>query len=93
MHPQQLASSLDPYIGQPLSVVVSRFGPPSGDYASNDGLMTFQWDNFGAAQSGMTGCKVLVTALPSYGNPGVTPPGDFAAWMIKSWSSYGSGCR
>jgi hypothetical protein len=103
MHAQQVASLLDPYVGQPVSEVISRFGPPSGQYASSADETTFEWSNFGAGQSGMNSCQVLVVALrtgrdttiavPLNGDTLTTSPEGSVSWIIKSWSSVGSGCR
>jgi hypothetical protein len=102
LHPQQVGTLLDPYIGQPVSEVVNRFGPPSGNFASSAISTTYEWSNFGGAQSGMTGCRVLVVAtradqdssaaVTPYGVDSISPE-DFWKWTIKSWSSFGSGCR
>jgi len=92
MPAQQTAKLLDPYVGHPLSEVAARFGPPSLNIDTGDGLMTFQWDRFGMGQSGGADCRVLISALPTYGDPTVTPPTDLANWIIKSWHSYGTGC-
>jgi hypothetical protein len=92
MHAKETATLLDPYIGHPLSEIVDRFGPPAVNFAADDGLMSFQWNGF-AMNMGMSDCRVLILALPTYGDPMVTPPGDFPNWIIKSWSSYGAGCR
>ena len=62
MHPQQVGSLLDPYVGQPVSVIADRFGPPSGHFASSAVETTYTWENFGAGQSGMAGCRILVVA-------------------------------
>ncbi|HEY2534101.1 MAG TPA: hypothetical protein VGJ20_40295 [Xanthobacteraceae bacterium] len=103
MHAQQVASLLDPYVGQPASAVVDRFGPPSGNFASSTVETTYEWDNFGAGQTGMTGCRVLVVASRGAGQDkasatqafGTDPisPDEFWKWTIKSWSSIGTGCR
>jgi hypothetical protein len=103
MRAQQVASLLDPFIGQPISEVENRFGPPSGQFASSDTEETFEWSNFGAGQSGMSGCRVLVIALrsgrrtsgdaPLNADTLTTAPEYSATWIVKSWSSYGSGCR
>jgi hypothetical protein len=90
---QQTAMLLDPYVGHSLSDVADRFGSPSGNFASSDnGRMEFQWDHFSENQTGGAGCRVLISALPTYGDSMVTPPTDRANWIVKSWSSYGSGC-
>ena len=101
MRAHEVGALLDPYVGQPVSAVVDRFGPPSGNYASSTVAMTYQWSNF-AAQSGMTGCKILVeahrTAPPSSraaeafrADP--IEPEEYNKWTIDRWSSFGSGCR
>jgi hypothetical protein len=63
--------------------------------------MTYQWNNFGA-QSGMTGCRVLLEAHRSAQDSGaaaqaftVDPigPEEYSKWTIDSWSSFGTGCR
>jgi hypothetical protein len=102
MHARQVAGLLDPYVGQSVSEVINRFGPPSDQYASSSDETTFEWSNFGAGQSGMNGCRVLVVALRT-GRDAATVPltADTLAtlsdgsvtWIIKSWSSFGSGCR
>ncbi len=93
MHAGQTATLLDPYIGHPLSDVADRFGPPSSNFATGDGLMEFQWNHFSASQNGgVADCRLLILALPTYGDSMVTPPTDRANWIIKSWSSFGSGC-
>ncbi|HEX3504574.1 MAG TPA: hypothetical protein VHU22_14385 [Xanthobacteraceae bacterium] len=103
MHAPQVASLLDPYVGQPVTAVTSRFGEPSDQFASSAAETTFEWNNFGAGQSGMNGCRVLVVALrtgrdtsvavPFNGSALVNPSENSTAWIIKSWSSFGSGCR
>jgi hypothetical protein len=103
MHAQQVASALDPFVGQPISEMENRFGSPSSQFASSDTEETFEWNNFGAGQSGMSGCRVLVVALrtgratsantPLNADTLTAPPEYSATWIIKSWSSYGSGCR
>jgi hypothetical protein len=102
LHPQQVAGLLDPYIGQPVSAVVDRFGPPSSNFASSTVSTTYQWDSFGANQSGMAGCRVLVAAsraprdatapLQTFGADPIQPE-EYWKWLIDSWSSFGSGCR
>jgi hypothetical protein len=102
MHAQQVAGLLDPYVGQPVSAAVSRFGPPSSDFASSAVETTYVWDSF-AGQSGMTGCRVMVVASRGSGQDAAAATGtygtdpisaeDFWKWTIKSWSSFGSGCR
>jgi hypothetical protein len=103
MHPQQVGSLLDPYVGQPVSVIADRFGPPSGHFASSAVETTYTWENFGAGQSGMAGCRILVVASrgagqdvaaasQAYGTDPISPE-EFWKWTIKSWSSFGSGCR
>jgi hypothetical protein len=103
LHPQQVGSLLDPYVGQPVSGVVDRFGPPSSHFATSVVETTYVWESFGAAQSGMTGCRVMVVASrgagqdvasadQAYGTDPIAPE-EFWKWTIKSWSSFGSGCR
>jgi hypothetical protein len=103
MRSQQVGTLLDPYVGQPVSAIVDRFGPPSGHFASSTVATTYQWDAFGA-QSGMTGCRVLVVAsrtaqdangaasMASYGSDPISPD-EYWKWTINSWSSFGSGCH
>jgi hypothetical protein len=86
----QMAGLLDPYVGHTLAEVAGRFGPPSANFATSNGFMTFQWDHFG--QSGGAGCRVLMTASPIEGDAMIAPPEDRANWIIKSWQVYGSGC-
>jgi hypothetical protein len=103
MHPLQVAGMFDPYVGQPVSEVVGRFGPPTSHFAASAVETTYEWDSFGAGQSGMTGCRVLVVASRGAGQDvasatqavGTDPisPDDFWQWTIKSWSSFGPGCR
>ena len=103
MHAQQVASLLDPYVGQPVSAVISHFGPPSDQFSSSAGETTFEWSNFGAGQSGMNGCRILVVAVrigrdttiavPFYGDTMAPASEDPTTWTVKSWSSFGSGCR
>jgi hypothetical protein len=102
MHTQQLVPVLDPYVGQPVSEFVNRFGPPSDDYSSSAVATTYQWDNFGTGQSGMTGCRVLVVAHRNTQGNGAAAeafradpiaPEEYTKWTIESWSSFGSGCR
>jgi len=103
MHAQQVASLLDPYVGQPASELVNRFGPPSSNFASSAVETTYEWDNFDAGPTGMTGCRVLVVASRGVGQDvaaashafGTDPisPEEFWKWTIKSWSSVGTGCR
>jgi hypothetical protein len=103
MHAPQVAGLLDPYVGQSVSAVIDRFGPPSDQFASSAAETTYEWRNFGAGQSGMNGCRVLVVALrtgrdtslavPLNGSALTTPSEDSTTWIIKSWSSFGSGCR
>ena len=101
MRAHEIGALLDPYKGQPVSVVVDRFGAPSGSYASSAMAMTYQWDNF-AAQSGMSGCRVLLeahrtpqdsarAAVALRADP--IAPEEYNKWTIDSWSSFGSGCR
>jgi hypothetical protein len=92
MHADQTAKLFDPYIGHPLSEVADRFGPPTGNYDMGQGLMAFEWDHFGASQSGPADCLVLIAALPTYGDPRSTPPTDRANWIMQSWHPYGKGC-
>jgi hypothetical protein len=103
LHPQQVGALLDPYIGQPVSAIVDRFGPPSSQFASSVVETTYVWDNFGTAQSGVNGCRVLVVAsrgagqdtaasLQPYGSDPISGTA-FWNWTVKSWSSLGSACR
>jgi hypothetical protein len=103
LHPPQVAASLDPLIGQPVSALVDRFGPPSGHFASSIVETTYQWDRFGAGQSALSGCRILVMASRGAGEdvPAASQaydadqilPEEYWKWTIKSWSSAGSGCR
>jgi hypothetical protein len=103
MRSERVAGVLDPYVGQPVSAIVDRFGPPSGSFASSTVATTYQWDNFGAAQSGTTGCRVLVVAsrVDQGSAKGLQPfvtepaePEEYWKWRIDSWSSpLGSGCK
>ena len=102
MHAKQVATMVDPYVGQPVSNLVDRFGPPSGDYSSSTVATTYEWSNFGGGQSGMTGCRVLVVAHRTAREPGpaaqafrvdAIAPEDYRQWTIDSWSSFGSGCK
>ena len=90
---QRAANVLDPLVGHHLSEVADLFGPPSVNFATSDGLMTFEWDHSGAGQSGGGDCRILISTLPTYGDPTVTPPTDLASWIVKSWHAYGSGCQ
>jgi hypothetical protein len=101
MRAHDVGALLDPYTGQLMSAAVDRFGPPSGAYAGSTGTMTYQWDNFGA-QSGMTGCRVLVEAKRTVPDSGRAAeafrtdpilPEEYNKWTIDSWSSFGTGCR
>ena len=101
MRAHEVGALLDPYVGQPVSTVVDRFGPPSSDYASSTVAMTYQWNNFGA-QSGMSGCKVLVEAhrTPPDSSRAAEAfradpigPEEYNKWTTDRWSSFGSGCR
>jgi hypothetical protein len=101
MRAHEVGALLDPYVGQTVSAVIDRFGPPSGNYASSTVAMTYQWNNFGS-QSGMSGCKVLVeahrTAPASSAAAGAfrtepIGPEEYNKWTIDTWSSFGSGCR
>ena len=102
MRAHEIGALLDPYVGQQVSAVVDRFGPPSSSYASSTVAMTYQWNDFGA-QSGMTGCRVLMEAHRSTqqdtgraaeafrADP--IGPEEYNKWAIDRWSSFGSGCR
>jgi hypothetical protein len=101
MRAHEVGTLLDPYVGQPVSAVVDRFGEPSSNYSSSTVATTYQWRNFGA-QSGMTGCRVLVEAHRSAKDSeraaqafrsDTIDPEDYSKWVIDSWSSTGSGCR
>ena len=101
MHAPQLSAVLDSYVGQPVSALVDRAGPPSDDYSSSTVTTTYEWSNF-ASQTGMTGCRVLVvarrsakdngSALEALGNAPIGPE-EYTKWTITSWSSFGSGCK
>jgi hypothetical protein len=103
MRSERVAGLLDPYVGRPVSAVVDRFGPPSGSFASSTVATTYQWDNFGAGQSGMTGCRVLVVASRTDQGAATgaqafvteaAEPEEYWKWKIDSWSSpLGSGCK
>ena len=101
MRAHEVGTLLDPYRGQPVSAAVDRFGPPSSSYASSVAATTYQWDNFGA-QSGMSGCRVLLEAHRTPQDSGRAAeafraepiaPEEYTKWTIDSWSSFGSGCR
>jgi hypothetical protein len=101
MRAPQVTGLLDPYVGQPVSALVDRFGPPSSSFASDTVSTTYQWDGFGA-QAGMSGCRIMVMASRGSGStePGLTPfttadvdPDDYRKWRIDSWSSLGTGCH
>jgi hypothetical protein len=101
MRAHEVGALLDPYVGQPVSTVVNRFGEPSSSYSSSTVATNYQWDNFGA-QSGMTGCKVLVEAhrnppestraAEAFRADGIGPE-EYNKWTIDRWSSFGTGCR
>lgn len=102
MHAKQVATLVDPYVGQPVSNFVGRFGPPSDDYSSSTVATTYEWTNFGTGQLGMTGCRVLVVAHRSAHEQGPSAelfrtdsigPEEYTQWTIDSWSSMGSGCK
>jgi len=102
MQAHELVPVLDPYIGQPVSNLVDRFGPPSGDYSSSTVATTYEWDNFSSGQPGITGCRVLVVAHRSTQDSAAAAqafraepiaPEEYAKWTIDTWSSFGSGCR
>lgn len=106
MRAREVGALLDPYVGQPVSAVVDRFGPPSGHYSSSAVTTTYQWDGFGAGQPGagaaMPGCRVLVVGKRTSEAQPVSPqafgtdpisPEEYWKWTIESWSSFGSGCR
>ena len=98
---KSLPPVLDPSVGQTVSTVVDRFGPPSSHYASSALATTYQWDSFGAGQMGMAGCRVLVEAKRSYDDPkalaaygdDTIQPEQYWKWTITNWSSFGSGCK
>jgi hypothetical protein len=92
-HTQQTAGFLDPYVGHTLAEVVGRFGPPSVNFGTGDGFMTFQWDHFGTGQPGGSDCRVLISASPIDGDAMVAPPEERDNWIVKSWHAYGGGCQ
>jgi hypothetical protein len=49
--PDPAKSSLQMYIGHPVSELVSRFGPPKVSVAVGGGKMAFQWDHSVLGQS------------------------------------------
>lgn len=102
MQARQLSPVLDPYVGQRVSELVNRFGPPSSDYSSSAVATTYEWSNFSAGQSGTTGCRVLVVAhrTPKSSNDAAVPftvdavgPDQYTQWTVDSWSSFGSACH
>src|ERR1700733_12526006 len=93
MHAQQTAKLMDPYVGQPVSEVAARFGPPTGNFDMGvGGLMAFEWRHFGLGQSGGADCVVTVAALPSVGNVLSASPDDLPHWIVRTWHASGAGC-
>lgn len=102
MQAKQLSPVLDPYVGQRVSELVNRFGPPSSDYSSSTVATTYEWSNFSSGQPGTTGCRVLVVAHRMAKTSGsaaqafqvdAVGPEDYGQWAVDSWSSYGSACH
>jgi hypothetical protein len=102
MHAHDVGVLLDPYVGQPVSAAVDRFGPPSSSYGSSSVATTYQWNNFGMGQAAMAGCRVLIEAHRTAQDSGAAAqafridpiaPEEYSKWTIDSWSSFGSGCR
>lgn len=100
--PAMMKQVMDPYIGQRLSDVAARFGPPTSNFQMTDnGQMAFQWDQFAPDQPAATApqpagaasrmnCRMWVSALPTYGG---APTTALSYWIVQSWDSYGSDCR
>jgi hypothetical protein len=92
MHADQTAKQLDPLVGHRLSEVSDLFGPPTGNYDMGQGFMAFEWDHFGAGQSGTTDCLVVIAAMPTYGDVQSIPVTARDNWIVQSWHPYGKGC-
>lgn len=87
------------FVGQRLSEIAARYGPPNSSFQQTDnGELTFEWDNFRADETLATtggqpprpvNCRLWVSALPDYVG---APPDATTLWTVKSTQSFGGGC-
>jgi hypothetical protein len=80
------------YVDHRLSEVTDRYGPPSANFDTGNGETVFQWNGLAGdaapPQSGSRQCRVIVSAMPLYGD---APTTDYGNWVVKSVQAYG-GC-
>lgn len=88
------------YVGQRLSEIAAHYGPPNSNFHQTDnGELTFQWDNFRADQTldaagaapppRAINCRLWVSALPDDAG---SPPGALGLWVVQSTQSFGGDC-
>jgi hypothetical protein len=89
-------SSLQTYIGHPVSELVSRFGPPKASVGIGGGKMAFQWDQSVLGQSlaatQNAECRldtIIAIARPTRAG---AAPSELQAWNIEGWKFGGAEC-
>jgi hypothetical protein len=89
-------SSLQAYVGHPVSEVISRFGPPKASFSVGGGKMAFQWDQSVLGQSLAATpdaeCRldtIIAIARSAHSHPA---PSELQAWTVEGWRFGGADC-
>jgi hypothetical protein len=89
-------SSLQTYVGHPISEVIARFGPAKASVSLGGDKMAFQWDQSVLGQflavERNPGCRldtIIAIARPMHPR---AAPSDFQAWSIEGWRFSGADC-
>ena len=89
-------SSLQTYVGHPVSELIVRFGPAKASFNLGGDKMAFQWDQSVLGQSltlpSAPGCQldtIIAIARPIHPHAG---PSEFQAWSVEAWRFGGADC-
>ena len=89
-------SSLQTYVGHPVSELIARFGPAKASINLGGDKMAFQWDRSVLGQSLTVprnpGCRLdTIIAIARQMHPRAAPS-DFQAWSVEGWQFGGPDC-
>jgi len=89
-------SSLQTYVGHPVSELIARFGPAKASINLGGDKMAFQWDRSVLGQSLTVprdpGCRLdTIIAIARQMHPRGAPS-DFQAWSVEGWQFGGPDC-
>lgn len=92
----RLDAQINPYVGRPASILVTRLGPPNTRMVNADGQIVFQWQDVGArtvsTAEGLTlrssRCVLTIESAP-FADRVSSSSED---WLIKSYEFSGGGC-